>query len=132
MWPDPSSLLPSGKMETDKAEAIVALGYPKVGPILPALLEWMQDMNWPVARVLQPFLVGIGAPLAPHIRCVLGTNDEIWKYWVLRCIVAESTDLAQILRPELKRLACSPTKGEKTQELDIMVQRILGAARSSQ
>lgn len=111
-------------MEMEKAEAIVALGYPKVEPMLPALLEWMRDMNWPVAKVFQPFLASIGAPLAPHIRRVLESNDEIWMYWVLRCIVTESTELVQILRPDLERLAHSP-EGEQAHELNIFAQRLL-------
>ena len=113
-------------METGKAEAIVALGYPTVEPILPALVEWMKDINWPVARVLQPFLASIGAPLAPHIRRVLETTDDVWKYWVMSCIVAESTELRQLLNPEIQRLASSPTPGESDEEVNAIARKILG------
>ena len=116
--PDLAALIPVGKFDTDKAEAIVTLGFPAVEPILPALLHWMQDMNWPVAKVLQPFLASIGAPLASHVRAILQTDDEVWKSWVLQYIVAESRELARMLQPELARLAASPTPAEREEEVD--------------
>ncbi|HJW25234.1 MAG TPA: DUF5071 domain-containing protein [Rhodocyclaceae bacterium] len=119
------ALLPSDKLETDKAEAIIGQGFPAVEPILPALLEWMQDINWPVAQTLQPFLAGIGVPLAPHVRHVLETQDEIWKYWVVRCLVGESIELARALKPELQRLALEPTPTEREEELDVVAKEIL-------
>ncbi len=125
MPPDLEAILPSDKIETEKAEAIVALGFPAVAPVLPLLVEWMQDMNWPVAQTLQPFLASIGAPLAPHIRHVLETDDDIWKYWVVRCVVGESDELAQVLKPELLRLASLPTPGEADEEVDQMAREIL-------
>ena len=125
MRSDPVALLPRDKIDTDKAEAIIALGFPAVEPILPALLEWMQDMNWPVAQVLQPFLADIGGPLAPHVRHVLGTDDDVWKGWLLRCIVAQSAELQTMLRLDLERLAACPTLGEKRETLDIVAKEIL-------
>ena len=126
MYSDLSALLPRDKFDTERAEAIIALGFPAIEPILPALLEWMQDINWPVAQVLEPFLTGIGCPLAPHVRHVLETDDNVWKDWVLRCIVAKSAELQAMLRPELERLAAHPTPGEKTETLDILANEILG------
>lgn len=33
--------------------------------------------------MIAPFLAGIGAPLAPHVRTVLRSADEDWIYFVL-------------------------------------------------
>lgn len=125
MRPDPRALLPDDKLDTASAEQLVALGFPAIEPVLPQLLEWMQDFNWPVAQVLQHVLANIGAPLAPHVRKVLSQDDEIWKYWVLHCIVRESKELAQALRPDLKRLVSSPTASEKIEEVDLVATEIL-------
>ena len=126
MRSDLVALLPRDKMDTERAEAVIALGFPAVEPILPALLEWIQDMNWPVAEVLQPFLADIGSPLLPHVRRILETDDDVWKYWVLRCIVAESPELRAMLVDDLKRLAAKPTSGEQSEELDALAKELLG------
>lgn len=125
MRPDPRALLPDDKLDTASAEQLVALGFPAIEPVLPQLFEWMQDFNWPVAQVLQHVLANIGAPLAPHVRKVLSQDDEIWKYWVLHCIVRESKELAQALRPDLERLVSSPTASEKIEEVDLVATEIL-------
>jgi hypothetical protein len=119
------ALIPADKLDTQRAEELVALGYPAVTEILPSLLEWVQDLNWPVARVLQPFLAGIGAPLAPYIRDVLKTTDETWKWSVLQGIVGQSRALAESLSSELRRLAESPTPNEVHEELQALSQRIV-------
>jgi hypothetical protein len=119
------SLIPTGKLETAKAERLVALGYPAVEPVLPQLLEWVQDLNWPVARVFQPLLVSVGAPLAPFVRTVLATSDDSWKHYVLIGIVGASTELALALRQDLERLARSPTPGEVAEEVRDVAAEIL-------
>ncbi|MGY3446177.1 hypothetical protein ACVW17_006178 [Bradyrhizobium sp. USDA 4473] len=112
-------------MDTGRAKAITALSHAEVEPILPALLEWMQDINWPVAQVLQPFLAGIGEPLAPHVRSVLKTDDDVWKRWVLLHIVAASPELLAMLGDDIERLATYPTPGERAEELDIVAKGLL-------
>ena len=122
---DLSEILPKDKIETSKAERLVALGYPAVESVLPEMLEWMKDFNWPVAQVFQPFLVKIGEPLAPYLKNIFYTDDSIWKYWILQCIVKESPGLSKILKPELERLANDPTVEEKNEELNLLAKRIL-------
>ena len=75
-------LIPKSKHDHEAADSAAA-GYPVAAPILPNLLETVQDMNWPVAQTLAPFLATIGEPLAPHIRKIFETDDKIWKAWVI-------------------------------------------------
>ncbi len=124
---DPFTFVPRHKSDLERAEAAVTVGYPAVAPILPVLLEWLQDMNWPVARVLAPFLAGIGAPLESAVREVLDGHDYIWTYWVLREVVAESAYLRRSFRPHLERLASEATDGERAEELDELARWLLEA-----
>lgn len=105
-------LLPKDKFDLERATALVSIGYPKVAPILPELLEWMQDGNWPVSHVLSPFLVSIGEPLAEQVRQILQSKDHLWKYWILNRIVAHSPELAMALYPDLVKIA----KGDPVDE----------------
>ena len=126
---NPRDLLPRDKMDLTRAKVLVQLGYPAVAPILPELLVWLQDYNWPVAHVLAPFLASIGKPLLPHIRRVLATDDDIWKYWVLSRLVEDNFELARDLAPELSRMAAAPTPGEAEEELDQKAREILTGLR---
>ncbi len=97
-------LIPKDKFDLERVSTLASLGYPEIAPILPELLEWMQDGNWPVSQALSPFLASIGKPLAQQIRHILQTQDHIWKYWVLRRIVAQSLDLATALYSDLVKI----------------------------
>jgi hypothetical protein len=125
MSDDIKNLVPRYKHDVERAEAAIKAGYPKVAPILPDLLEWLQDMNWTVAKPLAPFLASIGEPLIPHIRDILKTDDNIWKYWVLSYVVAESTELAKAFRPELERFVKSPSEDERAEGLNEIALEIL-------
>lgn len=118
-------LIPRAKFDYERANAAVEAGYPTVEPILPELLEWIQDMNWPIAQILAPFLATICEPLIPHIRNIFDSDDDIWKYWVLQEIVAESPKLALAFHSELERFATAPTENERAEGLDEISQEIL-------
>lgn len=123
--PRMAHLLPADKHDLPKAEAIVALGYPAVDALLPELIAWMKDINWPVAKVLTPFLAGIGEPLAPHLRMIFESEDHVWKYWVLDKLVTPSSRLAVAIEPHLLRMALEPSPGESDEEVDEIARRIL-------
>lgn len=45
--------LPRDKHDTANATALVAASWEIIEPVMPRILEWMQDLNWP-AKVLAP------------------------------------------------------------------------------
>jgi hypothetical protein len=99
------ALLPQDKMDVERAKKVVDYGYPGVAPILPVLIYWMQDLNWPVAQELAPFLAQIGAPLKQPVLNVLKSQDTIWKYWVISQLVnTDDLQLAKAIGPELQHL----------------------------
>ena len=128
MQNDIRTLIPQNKFDTERANQAVAAGYPAIEPILPDLLEWIQDCNWPVAQVLAPFLGTIGAPLLPHIRKILATDDDMWKYWTLLYLVRHKPDVAAALRENLEHYANSPTPDESAHGLDEVARNILRQA----
>jgi hypothetical protein len=118
-------LLPKDKHDIKRATALVTKGYPAVAPILPELLEWMQDGNWPVAKALAPFLASIGEPLALHIRSILQTKDHLWKYWILLRIVSPSPELAATLYSDLLKVAENDSVDEDEQEVKEIAKEII-------
>jgi hypothetical protein len=123
---DPRELLPRDKRDLDNARAVAALGYPAVAPVLPDLLEWLQDCNWPVSRPIGDFLASLPHQMAPLIWGVLRGNNDIWKYWcIVRLISVMPPEIAEQFRPELTRLAERPTRAEHSEELDEVAQDAL-------
>ncbi|MEJ7849222.1 MAG: DUF5071 domain-containing protein [Pyrinomonadaceae bacterium] len=105
-------LVPIDKHDHEAAERAIVAGYPAIESSLPRLLEWIQDMNWPVAQTLAPFLASIGEPLIPHLEVIFETEDEIWKAWIISRIVGESLPLAVHFRYYLEKLVDQETKDE--------------------
>lgn len=104
---------------------IQELGYPAVEEILPQIMEWLQDSNWPVAKELNEFIISVGTPIAPYIKNILNGDDETWKYFILSSVVRNSPELAQVLYADLTRIADFPTRGEKEEEVSAVAREIL-------
>ena len=121
-------LLPKDKHDLDRAKALVSIGYPTVAPILPDLLEWLQDGNWPVAHVIGPFLASIGAPLTEEVRRILQSQDHSWKYWILLDVVAHSPELVATLYPELVKIAEGDAIDEDEKEVKEVAKEILSGS----
>jgi hypothetical protein len=119
-------LIPRGKADLDRARAAVQAGYPAVAPILPELTAWLQDYNWPVAHILAPFLASIGAAIAPCLQQVLDSDDDVWKYWILKLIIPSLPEhVAAEFRTELERLCNAPSERERREGLDQQARQIL-------
>lgn len=115
----PFLLQPNSKGHWDgAAEVIVSLGYPRVRSILPGLLEWIKDMNWPGAFTIANFLKTIGSPLIPYIKEVLQkhSSDEIWIEWIFIQVINEwTTEQIIQIKEELIRIS-----QEKNNDIDAM------------
>jgi len=119
-------LLPKDKFDIDRATALMSIGYPTVAPILPDLLEWLQDGNWPVSHVIGPFLASIGKPLTEEVRRILQSQDHLWKYWILVRVVAHSPELATALYPDLAKIAEGDPVDEDEKDVKEEAKEILG------
>lgn len=105
------NLLPRSKQDIKRVKGLMALGYPAIAPVLPELLTWLQDINWPIAEPVSLLLATVGAPLVPHARKVLEGDDDLWKTGVL----ISFQDVPEIVGPLsslIARIALRPTPGE--------------------
>ena len=109
---DLQDLIPKSKFDTDAVARAKAAGFPTIEPILPDLLKWIRDGNWPVAGWTFALLASVGAPVVPHIRRVLSGEDDVWKYWCLSLVGDLEPATQRTLCKDLLRIARSPTSGE--------------------
>lgn len=126
----PCPYVPLDGHDVGRAEAAVEAGYPAVAGVVPRLIEWLQDYNWPVAEVLAPLLAQGGVRVAPEVRRVLASGDPLWAYWVLAKVVAPSADLARHLEPELLRLASGVPEDEEGEAAQEVAQAIVESLAS--
>jgi hypothetical protein len=109
---DIRELIPKHKSDIETAEKLKACSYEEIKPIIPDLLECLQDCNWPVSRPVANYLVTISEHLTGDIVKILQGNDDIWKYWCLRVFAVRATSIAPALMDEIKRIASQPTQSE--------------------
>lgn len=119
-------LLPRHKHDHDRVEIIKRMDRDQILPLLPNLLEWIQDMNWPVAPSVLELLLTFPEEIVPHVQDVLSSDDENWKWFILHFLVIELPVESRVqFREYLTRVAETPTHNELAEELDEIAKEIL-------
>ncbi|PVH71937.1 hypothetical protein DL98DRAFT_577100 [Cadophora sp. DSE1049] len=129
--PSQRTLLPKSKMDTEAVEHITHLDACTLEPLIPDLLGWIQDANWPIARpiveLLRKHTSIVVEPVRKILRDEAGEKDDgEWKHNCLTSLVAEmDREYKMLLRKELVRMAKLPTKEEKEWETADTAKEIL-------
>lgn len=118
--------LPRDKHDFKRTNQLYSLDPSILVSIIPSLVEWLQDMNWPISKEIANLLLEYPEDTIPYIKDVLNTNDDIWKEWCLRYFVMKlPSDLIKEFTPQLIRMATTPTEGELLEEVNETAQMIL-------
>ncbi|WP_240056685.1 DUF5071 domain-containing protein [Bacillus mesophilum] len=118
--------LPRHKHDFERVTKLNNLDRGELLPLLPSLMEWMQDINWPIAREVAQLLLTYPEDIIHLIKIVLTTNDEPWKYWCLEYLVKTMPEeLRAEFKEDLIRIAEKPTVGEKDEDLDELAKEIV-------
>lgn len=120
---DVRKLIPKNKFDKHGIARLKKLSFEEIEPIIPELLEWMQDMNWPIGRPIADILKPFASRITPHIINILQTDDNMWKYWVLLHLTKKTSDT--LLLHEIERIAKFPTNYEMEDELHLVALSIL-------
>jgi hypothetical protein len=118
--------VPGGKHDLGALERAATVGFPALNDVIPDLLRWLQDANWPVAQPTAALLANAGRDIVPHIRTILNGDDAIWKYWTLELLVTRmNLDLVRELKEEFEQLANHPGKSDQLEDVDRVARHIL-------
>lgn len=113
-------LIPKNKHDLVTVALAKRVGFPSLIPILPDLLEWTQDYNWPVAKPIFEVLSEAGPEIVPHLCSAFRSDDSVWKYWLLSELCPKLTaKIIDALRPDIIRLANYPTKSDQAEGVNI-------------
>ena len=123
---DLAGCLPKDKFDLEAIDRANGVGFPTLNPVLPELLLWLQDLNWPVARVMADLLITAGPELVPAMRSALVSGDSIWKHNLLTELCPKlRTEILQELAPDIARLADDPTEGDRKETVDLAAKAII-------
>jgi hypothetical protein len=126
------AILPKDKHDDPAVAHISALPESSIAPLIPELLTWLQDGNWPVARPVKTLLLSFPHLIVEPVREVLLGDDDEWKDNMLLYIVDEIPREQQLaLKQEVERIAKNPTKGEKDIDCDESARDILNKLESA-
>lgn len=118
--------LPRSKHDLDAARQIASASPDELTPNIPDLLTWLQDINWPVARLVADGLSRCGDPLVAPVRDVLRSDDAIWKLWILTALLPRCPrQVQEALLPEITRIATDPTDAEGAEDADVQARALL-------
>ena len=118
--------IPKDKSDRDAVKRAIEIGYPGINPILPDLLVWLQDINWPIAQDLVPLLKNAGTGIAPHINAILNSTDSGWKYFVVSWLCKSvNNDVWSLIEPDVVRLAEAPSERDAEEEVHLVAAEVL-------
>jgi hypothetical protein len=119
------SIVPANKQDFAACKRLAAASDDEVRAQLRDLLVWLQDMNWPVARLVADRVGTLGLSLTAPLREILRGSDDVWKYWIVSSLLPSADRaVAESLREDLDRILASPTLGETREELPAAVQSL--------
>ncbi|TVY23067.1 hypothetical protein LHYA1_G008180 [Lachnellula hyalina] len=125
LTPSQKTLLPADKHDTAAIDHLSTLPSSTIAPLIPELLTWVQDINWPIAAHIISLLLTYPHLLVEPVRGILLGSDDGWKYNCLVYLVdAMPIEQQWELRTAVERTAENPTEGEF--ELDEVARDILG------
>lgn len=104
------SLIPKDKSDIETAEKLKNYSYKELKSIIPDLLIWLQDGNWPIAKTISEYLQSICENISDEIFDVFKTNDLEWKYYMILSFGSITND--ELIRNEIIRIAKNPTEME--------------------
>ena len=109
------TLIPKNKFDFTPFPALMEVSEDKVRTILPELLSWVADMNWPVAAAMVEVLARFPESVVPLVKELLKPTetDEERKYFtIVGLIPALPTNTQEQLGESIKRILDAPTDGE--------------------
>lgn len=118
--------LPTDKHDFDSVEKLKQLDRESLIPLLPFLMEWMQDINWPITKEIAKILITFPEEIVPQVKYVLSTDDDCWVYWTLLYLVKEMpSEIKKLFVKELNEIIEFKFQYEEVENVREAAQEIL-------
>ncbi len=125
--------LPRDKSDFEAVSILSEFSNEELKGIIPELMEWLQDGNWPISNSVENLLLRLGEDLIPHIKDVLQTQDSTWEYFILVGLIDRlPVSHLSMLQTDFVRILESPTHDEILEELDEVIVELLEKMKGDQ
>ena len=107
--------IPKDKFDLTPISALMEMSRDEIKPILPYLLPYVADMNWPIASEMVKVLACFADDVVPHIKEILKPTeiDEDWKWFIITGLIPELPKKSQdLLAEDIRRISDNPTDSE--------------------
>ncbi|MDP4145461.1 MAG: DUF5071 domain-containing protein [Bacillota bacterium] len=124
-------LQPISKSYWENAAIVLKkIGYPRVKSVIPGLLEWIQDINWPGAQHIIEVLATVDSEAITYVREVFKSGDGIWIKWLLSEVISKwSIELINEIKGDLLNLANALDYNLIIEDVDIQSMKLLYESR---
>ena len=122
------NLVPKNKFDFSGMEELMKLSDEEIEPVIPDLLAWMKDMNWPVAKEMPALLALHPKTIIPHIIEIFQPEQPEcdWKTYIIQELLPLlDKKYLLMLKPSLERIAKNPTWEELEEETNIAAEDII-------
>ncbi|BDU37847.1 DUF5071 domain-containing protein [Vibrio nigripulchritudo] len=120
------NIIPVNKSDIRTCERLFKLSNSEIEPYIYELLEWMQDLNWPVAYPVSKRLFLFNTELVEPLLKILNSDDDTWKYWIVSYFLHHtSNNVYDRLFFKLSSMKNHPTKREVDEEVHDAVCELL-------
>lgn len=117
---DIRTLIPKHKDDNSGMPELMTLTETEIAPILPNLLSWIADWNWPIAGEMLMLLARFPQSLKPLLQQALtpAEPDTLLKYWIIVKLLPllPPENMAEF-KPCLARTTANPTPAEIHEEV---------------
>lgn len=112
------NLIPKHKNDFSAINALKKLDDAQFKEIGMPILEWLQDVNWPISKEILDLVVKHQSVMTDPILTVLDGSDEWWKYSIITLVLPKlEKETIQALLPKLYAMSEEPTTDEKEIEV---------------
>ena len=119
-------IVPIDKFDIEACKRLAEASDEHVVANIEALLEWTQDINWPVAPLIIDNIKTLGSELILPINNILSGNDSTWKYHLINYLLPQLTpELKNTLRQSLQQLTESPSENDRKEEVNLSAKEFL-------
>lgn len=120
------NVTPRNKEDIDFIQNLRLKKIDDIRDSIPELLEWIQDGNWPQAKLIIDYFLPYVNEIENEIIFILNGNDPIWKYYLLSGLLRNSkVKLNNNILKVVRILYSNANESEKEEEVDLMAEEVL-------